>query len=146
MRQRGFSLLELIVVLGLSAMLLAIAVLGHAAIRARMAVALAARQVATDLSLARIRAIARNRDQRLAFAIGSDRYQSQERASGGYDDVGPARTLPAGVRVADCTAADNAIGFRARGGASSFGAVTLRTASGETRAVTVGITGRARIQ
>jgi prepilin-type N-terminal cleavage/methylation domain-containing protein len=146
MPQRGFSLLELIVVLGLTAILVVAAVFGHAAVRARVALALAAQQVAMDLSLARIRAIARNRDQRLVFMVGTGAYRAQERTSGVYSDVGPASALPSGARISDCTGTDDAIGFRARGGASPFGSVTLRAAGGETAAVVVGITGRARIQ
>lgn len=131
---------------GIVAALLAAAIAGHAALRSRLGVTLAARQVAMDLNLARIRAIARNRDQRLVFSPGASHYRAQERTPGGHADVGPAISLPAGVRIADCTAADDAIGFRARGGASTFGTVTLRSAAGDRRDVVVGITGRARIQ
>src|SRR5262245_394584 len=93
-RAAGFTLLEMLVVLGLTAALLALGVVGHAALRERLGLTSAARQVATDLALARIRAIARNREQRLLFAPGTARYRPQEKAVAGFEDVGSARDLP----------------------------------------------------
>lgn len=146
MRARGFTLLELLVVLGLIGALLTLGVFAHAAARERLGLATAARQVATDLALARMRAISRNREQRLLFPPGATQYRPQERAGSGFDDAGPSRDLPAGVRIDDCTAPGDALGFRPRGGAASFGTVVLGTTSGATRSVTVSITGRARIR
>jgi Tfp pilus assembly protein FimT len=145
-RERGFSSLELITVLGLLALLFGVASLGHSAIRDRLSVATAAHQISMDLSLARIRAIARSRDQRLLFAPGAQRYQQQERSGAGYESIAAAKALPSGIRIVSCTAPNDAIGFRARGGASSFGTITLISAAGETRSVIVSITGRARIE
>jgi type II secretory pathway pseudopilin PulG len=145
-RESGFSLLELIAVLGLTAVLFGIALFGHGAARSRISVAKAVQQVSMDLSLARIRAITRSRDQRLLFAAGAESYQQQERSETGYENAGPAQALPAGVRIANCSAPNDAIGFHARGGASSFGTITLRGATGETRSIIVSITGRARTE
>lgn len=146
MRERGYSLLELIVVLGLMGILLTLAVFAQAAMRERLRLASAARQVATDLAVARMRAISRNREQRLLFTPGSTQYLAQERAGAGFDDAGPRRDLPTGVRIDDCTAPGDAVTFRPRGGAGSFGTVVLGASSGATRSVTVSITGRTRIQ
>jgi prepilin-type N-terminal cleavage/methylation domain-containing protein len=143
---RGFTLLELIVVLGLTSVLLTLGVFGYAALRERLGLAAAARQVASDLALARIRAISRNREQRLLFTPGAATYSSQERTAGGFESIGSAQSLPARVRIDDCTAPDNAVSFRPRGGAGSFGTIVLVNASGETCSVSVSITGRARIQ
>jgi hypothetical protein len=136
----------LIIVLGVMCALLTLAVFGHAAARARISLGLAARQTATDLQLARLRAIARNREQRIRFAPGEDRYRPQERGDTGFSDADAARLLPAGVRIRECTAPGDAITFRPQGGAGSFGSVTLGNDSGETRSITVSITGRTRIR
>jgi Tfp pilus assembly protein FimT len=145
-RERGFSSLELITVLGLMAILFGVASLAHSAIRDRVSVATAAQQISMDLSLARIRAIARSRDQRLLFAPGAQSYQEQERNGASYESIGAAKALPSGIRIVSCTAPNNVIGFRARGGASSFGTITLTSAAGQTRSVIVSITGRARTE
>jgi len=106
----------------------------------------AARQVAMDLQVTRVRAVARNREQRLRFTVGAERYQPQERDGATFADRGPAKTLPAGVRIKECTASGDAISFRAQGGAGSFGTVTLDNASGDSQSISVSITGRTRIR
>ncbi len=143
--ERAFALVELTVVLGITATLVTLGVMGYAALRGRLALTSAARQVATDLALARIRAIAHNREQRLLFNPGTGQYRAQEKSGANFDDVGPARNLDR-IRVDDCTAPSNALSFRPRGGAGSFGTVVLSNAAGEIRSVTVSITGRTRIR
>lgn len=144
--ESGFSLLELIAVLGVTTVLFGMALFGHAAVRGRISVAKAAQQVSMDLNLARMRAVTRNRDQRLLFATGAGSYQQQERSATGYANVGQPKRLPKGVRINGCSAPNDAIGFRARGGASSFGTISLSGSSGDTRSIIVSITGRARME
>jgi Tfp pilus assembly protein FimT len=120
--------------------------MGHAAIRERLGPTLAARQIAMDLGLARARAVARNREQRLRFQVGGTTYRMQERGPSGFVDVDGAGQLPETTRIDNCTAPDDAISFRPQGGAGSFGSVTVGNAAGQQRAVIVAITGRTRIQ
>ena len=142
----GFTLLELAVVLGLLSILGALAILNHQTIRARWHLSAAARQVTLDLKLMRMRAITRNVSHRLLFAAGSDRYRRQRQGGSVYLDDGPAVVLPRGIVVTDCTAASDAISFRPRGNAASFGTVTLQNVLGEVRHVIVDITGQVRME
>lgn len=142
----GFSLLEMIIVLALVAILAGIAVLNHQAVRARLNLHMAARQVMIDLKQARMRAVAEHVKYRIVFPAGSMNYQRQRWASSGYQDEGPAAALPQGVRIADCTASGDAISFVPRGNAGSFGTVTIRNDRGEAENVTVDIAGQVRVQ
>ena len=138
-------MLELLVALGVVAVLAGIAGLEYQAVRARLALHLAAQQVAMDVRVSRTRAVAENAAQRLAFASGAETYVTQRRSGGRYIDTGQ-RHLPDGVRVVGCSARDGAISFTPRGTASSFGTLTLANERGERRGVVVDIAGRVRVQ
>ncbi len=142
----GFTLLELVATLALLAILSALAILDHHAVRSRLQLGAAARQVTLDLKLMRLRAITRNVNHRLVFTTGSAYYQRQHKRGSSYTDDGPAVTLPRGIVITDCTAANDAISFRPRGNAGSFGTVTLQNASGEVRRVIVDIAGQVRVE
>ena len=88
-----------------------------------------------DLKLARARAIAGGGDAAHALRRrGCDLSARAAAAGGAYAAIAPATRLPDGVRVVDCTAAGDGVGFRPRGHAGTFGTVTLRNASGDERA------------
>jgi len=142
----GFTLLELAAVLGLLAILAALAVLNHQAVRARLHLSAAARQVTLDLKLMRLRAITRHASHRLVFTAGSESYQRQHKRGDSYADDGPAVTLPRGIVVTDCSAAGDAISFRPRGNAGTFGTVTLQNARGDVRRIIVDIAGQVRVE
>jgi len=144
--RRGISLVEMIVVLAVVTLLAGIAVLNHQALRARLALSMAARQVMMDLKQARMRAVAEHVNYRLVFAAGGVSYRRQRKARSGYeDDVGPT-PLPPGIVIVDCTAPSDAISFVPRGSAGSFGTVTVRNDRGEVQSVTVNIAGQVRVQ
>ena len=145
-RPGGFALIELAAVLGLLSILGAIAVLSHHGVRSRLALSTAARQVTLDLKRARMRAITRNVNHRIIFTAGSERYQRQQKRGSTYVDEGAAVALPPGIMVTDCSAAENAISFRPRGNAGTFGTVTLRNPFGEIRRVIVDIAGQVRVE
>lgn len=147
MRSRGFTLFELLIALALAGVLGAVAVPAVQRQLERLRLAAAARQVVMDLKLARARAIAGGAAQRVHFAVPGGSYQHErQRPGGAYAPTGPATALPDGVRVVDCTAAGDGIGFRPRGHAITFGTVTLRDAAGDERRVVVDIAGRMRVQ
>jgi hypothetical protein len=107
----------------------------------------AARQVVMDLKVARGRAIIGGAAHRLHFAVPGGSYQlERQRPGGAYAAISPRTLLPDGVRVVDCTASGDGIGFRPRGHAITFGTVTLRNGSGDERRVIVDIAGRMRVQ
>jgi Tfp pilus assembly protein FimT len=141
----GTTLLELLAALGIIRVLAGVAVLEHQAVRARLAVHMAAQQVAMDVRGCRTRAVAENTAHRLAFASGADTYTVQRRSSGRFVDSGP-RRLPHGVRVVGCSARDNAMTFTPRGTASSFGTLIVGNDRGDRRTVVVDIAGRVRVQ
>ena len=142
---RGFSLLELLVVVALIAILTGLAVLGHRGIRQQLHLHMAARQVMMDLKLARMRAVREHVNYRIAFAGGGAGYQMQRKTGSAYRDDGAPTPLPRGIWITDCTARDDAIMFVPRGSAGSFGTITLGNENGESRHVVVDIAGRMRV-
>jgi prepilin-type N-terminal cleavage/methylation domain-containing protein len=144
---RGFSLLELVVALAVAGVLAGVAVLDVRAMQADWRLGAAVRQVVLDLKRVRLRAIEENVDHRLLLAAPAVTYRRQRReASGGYVDVGPPTGLPEGVEIVDCTARGQAITFRPRGHASTFGTLTLRNEKGRERRVVVDMAGRLRVE
>ena len=142
----GFSLLELVVALSLASVLAGIAVLNHHALRPRLDLRDAARQVVMDLKVARLRAAAENVNHRIVFTNGGTTYQPQRKSGTSYTNTAPPVPLPQGIIVADCTANGNAIGFLPRGNAATFGTVTIRNRVGEARQIVVDIAGQVRVQ
>jgi len=64
----------------------------------------AARQVAMDLKVTRMRAVNDNTNHRILFTSGSGQYQPQRKKGAGYADDGRPVRLPRGIVVVDCTA------------------------------------------
>jgi len=143
---RGLSLLEVLVATALIAILAGFATLNHQAMRPRLDLRMAARQVVLDLRLARLRAIAENVNHRVIFLAGAANYQPQRKSGGAYADDGIPVSLPLGVLISGCTAPDNGISFKPRGNAASFGTVTLRNRDGDEQRVVVDIAGQVRVQ
>jgi len=144
--ERGFTIFELIVVISLASVLAAIGALSHTAMRPGLDLSAAARQIVMDLKVARMRAATNGVNHRIVFPPGGDGYQPQRQNGAAYTDVGGPVHLPRDIVVADCTANNDAIGFRPRGNAASFGTVTLRNRRGEVRQVVVNINGQVRVQ
>lgn len=143
---KGLSLLELVTVLFFVGTLATIAVVHWEQVRQGMALRTAVRQVMFDLFGLRLRAAATNRSHRLVFSTGATSYQRQSRDGSVYTNLGPATPLPKGVIVASCNAMGQAITFRPRGNASTFGTIVLRNSRGEQRQVVIDIAGRVRLQ
>jgi len=142
----GFSLLELIIALSIASILAGIGVLSHHAMRPNLDLSLAARQVAMDLQVTRMRAVATNVNHRLVFRAGSAGYQPQYKNGNDYLNEGAAVALPRGITIASCTATGSAIGFRPRGNAATFGTVTIENEKGYARHVVVDIAGQVRVE
>ena len=83
---QGFSLLELLLVMTLLGILTGIASLQLAPLLQRVAVNSGVRQVATDLQLVRMQAVAHNRRLRVTFQPGSDTYLVEKRENGRWQD------------------------------------------------------------
>jgi prepilin-type N-terminal cleavage/methylation domain-containing protein len=141
----GLSLLELIIVLSLASILAGIGVLEHQALRPRLNLGLAARQVVMDLKMARMHAVTDHVNYRVLFSDGSRTYQAQQKSGTGYKDDGLPVSLPEGIVVTDCTARDHSISFVPRGNAGSFGTITIRNTKGDECHVSVNIAGQVRV-
>jgi len=141
----GFSIVELVVTLGLASALAGISILSHNALRPSLDLTTATRQIVMDLQAARMRAVARNTNHRIVFSAGAGSYRLQRQSGSAYDDEGAPIALPSGITILDCTAQNAAISFRPRGNAGTFGTVTLRNTEGATRSVVVNITGQVRV-
>jgi len=142
----GFTLLETMVVLLLVSLLIGFALIDVQRATQRTRLTTAARQVAADLRLARIRAISLNANYRIHLPVGAGSYTRQRRGGSGYQDEGAPVPLPDGVVTRACTSPSGAISFRPRGLAGDFGTVTLANAAGELRRVIVAITGEVRVE
>ena len=142
----GFSILELMVTLGLASALAGIGILSHNALRPSLDLTTATRQVVMDLQATRMRAVARNTSHRIVFSEGGSSYRLQRQSGSTYNDEGASIALPSGITILSCTAQNATISFRPRGNAGSFGTVTVRNADGNTRSIVVNITGQVRVQ
>ncbi len=141
----GFSLLECVTAISIAAILAGAAVLEHQAIRPRLNLGQAARQVMMDLKMARMHAVTDHANYRVLFFDGGITYQPQRRNGSAYVDDGAPITLPQGIAIVDCNAHDHSIAFVPRGNAGSFGTITLRNGYGDIRRVTVNIAGQVRV-
>src|SRR5215468_10472521 len=102
----GFTLLELLIAIGLIAVLTGAALIGYQRALAGWRLNAAARQVVMDLKLTRARALLDGATHRLHFTVPGTTYQHErQRPSGVYESVGPLTELPRDVEVAACTGA-----------------------------------------
>ena len=143
--RHGFTLLELVVALTLTAIVAGVGVLAYQRVVEDLRLNQAARQVVLALTVARARALADNVGHRVVFDVDDNVYQSQQQSDGRYDDDGNAVALPAGVRLTECSAVGSAVAFRPRGNAT-VGTITLRNPSGRERRVKIDLAGRIRVE
>ena len=76
-RSGGFSVLELLVVIGIGALLASYATLGQSSLLPHYRLSAATRQVVTDLRLLRAKAIAQNNRFRMVLAANSNAYHAE---------------------------------------------------------------------
>ena len=153
---RGFSLLELLLVIALLGILTGIASLQLAPLLQRVAVNSGVRQVAADLQLVRMQAIAHNRRLRVTFQPGSDTYLVEKRENGRWQDHrlhSHDRTgdgsgsipLPASVIVAAANSHGDVI-FIPRGHVDGGMTLTLASPDGRfSKHLVINLAGRVRI-
>lgn len=141
-RQDGFSLTELLVVIGIALVVGAMGVPQVTAGVQRHRVQASASMVVGKLTEARINALKRNRPTWLAIDATTGRVQVQTTGVGGVVDLGAPGLLSEGVAFA---AAPAQIDYDSMGRTTAVQAVQL--ASGRaTRTVTIRLTGAATIQ
>ena len=153
---RGFSLLELLLVLALLGILAGIASLQLAPLLQRVSVSAGVRQVAADLQLVRMQAIAHNRRLRVTFQPGSDTYLVEKRENGRWqehrlhshtrtDDESGSVSLPTSVTVLAANSRGDVI-FVPRGHVDGGMTLTLASPDGQfSKRIVINLAGRVRI-
>jgi type IV fimbrial biogenesis protein FimT len=150
-RSPGFTLLELLCALGVLSLLLAVALPRVSATLPALALDQAARQISSELGLARVEAINRNTRSRTIFDLAASRYSVELESEGRFESEGAARALPSGVSF-DSAASTRVSGgrisitFVPRGNTVDNATVAITTAGGGVRRVIVSGAGRVRIQ
>ncbi len=140
--ERGFTVMELMVVVGLMAIISAIAMPSFVSWLPSYRLSAGARQVAADLQLARMKAISQNTTYRLNILTGGTQYQL-EKDAGFTLESGPF-TLPPGITASPTGATSE---FQSRGTASATDDITLTNDGGTTvRHVCIKTVGRVHIE
>jgi len=135
-QEAGFSLLQLLVTIGIAGILLAAASPNIATVTRVYAVRSGARQVYSDLQNARMAAVMNN--QSYTFTVNGD---------GTSYTVTPVPGTPLSLEVSGITmSAPNAITFASNGTASTTATVTVSNSFGDAIQVAVGPAGRVRVQ
>ena len=145
----GFTLLELIVAIGIASVVMGIAVPSFMTWLPTLRLSSGTRQVATDLQVSRMKAISQNTKFRITFGtLPSTSYQLEKDSNnnGTYElpgelDSGPF-SLPDGITV---TAVSATAEFQPRGTASAASTITVRNGNNETKSVQVAVVGRVTI-
>lgn len=148
--KRGFSLLELLCVLGVLSVLCGAAFPRLAAVMPRIALDRAARQIADDLELARVKAIHRNARVRTVIDPAAGGYVVSVESEGRFVEEGGTRLLPSGsaVDAAESTRVSGgriSITYVPRGHTADNATIVLRSGE-ERRRVVVSASGRVRTE
>lgn len=140
---RGFTIIELLVTMGIMAMLMAIAVPAFISLLPGINLNSGGRRLGIDLQLARAKAISQNTQYRIAFPALPASFYTVERFNGAayVAESGPFN-LPPGITVTSVTAAFN---FEARGTVNTASTITLANANGQATTVQVNAVGRVKI-
>jgi len=139
----AFSLLELLVALGLVSVVLGTAALTWPRVDAAIQLDSGLHQIATDLHAAQTLAIASASRVRLVFTTGTDVYRRERVDDGGTYRQDLTRRLPSGIHVVDVNSGGDLV-FTARGQGEN-GTVTLGDRRGTHRAVRMNQRGRVTI-
>ncbi len=139
----GFTLVELVVTIGVLAALAAGAALAWARLEPVLRLDAATHQLAADLHDVRVLAIASAARARLVFARGAASYRVERADDDGAFRLTAIRPLPRGIRVADANSGGDLV-FSARGNAEN-GTVVLVDPRGVQATLRVNQRGRVTI-
>ena len=150
MRERGFTITELMIVVAIMGGLTAVATPSISRWLTSIRMESATREVASTLQLARVKAITQNTSIRINFDTAANVYQMQQRNSANlaiWNNVDKAKKLPAGIRFVSVTG--NPVTFQSGRGSTLPGSnstITLQNTQGKSNAVVVAQTGRVLIR
>jgi len=145
MRERGFAITELMIVVAIMGCLTAVATPSLSRWLTSIRMESATREIASTLQLARVKAITQNTSIRISFDTTPHTYQMQQRNAADlttWNNIDKAKTLPAGIRFGSVTG--NPVTFQSGRGSILPGSnttVTLQSTQGKTNAVVVAQTG-----
>jgi prepilin-type N-terminal cleavage/methylation domain-containing protein len=156
-KQPGFTIVELVAVLSLLGVLGSLALLQLQPLLAQVRLHSGARQVASDLQVARMKAIAQNRRFRVTFRLATGDYVVDQEDGASWrrlilhghttDGVDSASIpLPSGVSITDVNSGGDVI-FVPRGHVDGGISITLSSPAGAgAKRVIVNLAGRVRIE
>jgi Tfp pilus assembly protein FimT len=103
----------------------------------------AARELASELHLGKMRAISENTPYRISFDPASDTYVVQKDVAGDWQDSDRPKSLPKGIDLVSATT--NPI-FQTLGTTPGGTTITLRNAQGRQRQIRLSFAGRVKVE
>ncbi len=140
-REAGLTFLEVLVALGVVAVVAATALPGFAVFRTALQLTSATRATAQCLRLARAIAVGRNAPARVVVSGDGSTMTTQVFRNGVWTSTGTPTVLDGGMKVAAVQPSASALAFSSQGIASSTVTITLRAPSGGQRNLVVGMLG-----
>jgi prepilin-type N-terminal cleavage/methylation domain-containing protein len=142
-RQKGFSIIELMIVIGTSAVLLSLTALGYLSVAPTYRLKGAISRVRGDLYAAKIKSVKDNRQYKVVFNTGGYQIQRGTSSAGTFslDTVETSRTFSEypGIRVKTAATTDPV--FSPRGTVTPV-TITLENTKGSEKAITLSVAGR----
>jgi prepilin-type N-terminal cleavage/methylation domain-containing protein len=146
-QERAFTLVELLIVMMIVGTLAAFLTPHLGRWLTTIGVDTAARALASELQLGKMRAISQNRRYRISFDLTQATYTVQKQAVGIWEDVGTPRVLPSGVQMVSISAGRNPLYFEPLGTSPGGNAIiTLQNAQGRTRTIHISTGGRVKVR
>lgn len=152
MSSRGFTLIELMIVIGIIGLMSAVALLGWRGYQDNVNLRTAARDITTDISTCKQRAISEGVQYRITFSTTLNNYIIEQGTSSGtpYTTIqtkSPTIFGPgSGLSINSANFSGTQVVLFYTRGTMSFGTVTLRNSKGSVATITVNITGKTYVQ
>ena len=147
MLRKGFTLIELMIVIAIIGILSAVALFGWRGYQDNVNLRTAARDVVTDISACKQRAVSEGVQYCMQFTDGSPNY-SINTSSCGAPTQTQAKNLTSfgsGLTISNTNFNSDQVYFLPRGTLSSTGTIVLTNSKNSTATITINITGRAYV-
>ena len=140
----GFTLAELLVIIGIIAVIATVSLPVYRSISMNINLTSAGRDMATDLRFAQQQAVTTQAGYRVAFYIGSNSYAIINVETGA---TAKSRTLKAPITIVSVTGlTGDAVTFNATGAVDSAGIITLANPNGRRIAIDIKPSGYVKVQ
>jgi prepilin-type N-terminal cleavage/methylation domain-containing protein len=141
--ERGFTTFELLITMMIVGIMATFMVPHLGRWLTTIGVDAAARELASELQLWRMRAISDNTRYRISFDRVNDTYVVQKDVSGTWQDIGGPKSLPSGITLENATTDPI---FRTLGTTPGGTTITLSNAQGRQRKIRLSFTGRVTVE